>query len=179
MRNDRGAESLREADGSMEIVITSKTDSGIDGDIVITQSDVREIQLAKAAVYTGIAVLMKHIHINPRRIERVFLAGAFGTYIDPASARDIGMFPEIPLGRIHFVGNTAGSGARMALISNQTRKLAEKIASKVEYVELGADPDFQREFISAIDFPNAKEELFPTVSKIIERNYRISESEKN
>jgi uncharacterized 2Fe-2S/4Fe-4S cluster protein (DUF4445 family) len=65
------------------------------------------------------------------------------------------------------------------LISSQTRKLAERIASKVEYVELGADPDFQREFISAIDFPNAKKELFPTVSKIIERNYHISELEKN
>jgi uncharacterized 2Fe-2S/4Fe-4S cluster protein (DUF4445 family) len=179
MRSDRGAESLRGADGSMEIVIAWKRNSGIDDDIVITQSDVREIQLAKAAVYTGIAILMKHMHIKPRDIERVFLAGAFGTYIDPASARNIGMFPEISLGKIHFVGNTAGSGARMALISSQTRKLAERIASKVEYVELGADPDFQREFISAIDLPNAKKELFPTVSKIIEQNYHISESEKN
>jgi len=161
---------IRGTDGMKEMVIVPKTETGIDGDIALTQSDVREIQLAKAAVYSGISILMRHMRVNPDHIKKVFLAGAFGTYIDPASARDIGMFPEIPLNRIQFVGNTAGSGARMALISSQTRELAESILPKVEYVELGADPEFQKEFVSAIDLPNARKGLFPTVERIIEYN---------
>jgi len=160
----------RGTDGKREIVIVPKDGTGIDDDIVLTQSDIREIQLAKAAVYTGISILMKHKRVQPDEIKRVFLAGAFGTYIDPASARDIGMFPEMPLNRIQFVGNTAGSGARMALISSPTRELAQTILPKVKYVELGGDSEFQKEFVSAIDLPNSRKKLFPTVSKIIEYN---------
>jgi len=164
---------IRETDGGTEMVIVSKSDAGIDDDIVVTQSDVREIQLAKAAVYTGVSILMRHMRVKPDEVRKVYLAGAFGTYVDPASARDIGMFPEIPLSRIEFVGNTAGSGARMALISNPTRRLAERILSRVDYVELGADPRFQEEFLAATDLPNAKKELFPTVNRIIEHNLSL------
>lgn len=169
---------FRETNGVREIVIVKREEAGIDDDIVITQSDVREIQLAKAAVYTGISTLMKHMHVKPSMIKRVFLAGAFGTYVDPSSARDIGMFPEIPLDRIQFVGNTAGAGARMALASRPTRELAQRTLKKIRYVELGADPDFQKEFVSAIDLPNARKELFPTVNMIIRCNLAISKQGK-
>ncbi len=164
---------IREANGVREVLIVNKEETGVDDDIVITQSDVREIQLAKAAVYTGISTLMKHMHVKPSMIKSVFLAGAFGTYVDPSGARDIGMFPEIPLDIVQFVGNTAGAGARVALVSRRTRELAEEILKKIRYVELGADPDFQKEFVSAIDLPNARRELFPTVNMIIERNLAV------
>ncbi|MEM2982652.1 MAG: ASKHA domain-containing protein [Candidatus Bathyarchaeia archaeon] len=157
-------------DGLPAIVVASKDEAGIDRDIVITQQDVREIQLAKAAVYTGISILMRRAKVKPIDVEKVYLAGAFGTFIDPESARDIGMLPEIPLGRVRFVGNTAGAGARMALISSQTRELAERILRRVKYVELAADRDFQREFVDALELPNRRRELFPTVTRIIERN---------
>ncbi|MEM3004640.1 MAG: ASKHA domain-containing protein, partial [Candidatus Bathyarchaeia archaeon] len=165
-----GCDRVREVDGVREIVIVDKEEAGIDEDIVITQSDVREIQLAKAAIHAGISILMKHMHTRPSMIKRFFLAGAFGTYVDPKSACTIGMFPEIPLDRIRFVGNTAGSGARMALLSQRTRGQVDRILEKIRYVELGADPDFQREFVEAIDLPHARMELFPNFSRIAKRN---------
>jgi uncharacterized 2Fe-2S/4Fe-4S cluster protein (DUF4445 family) len=170
--------SIRKRNDSLEFVIVNSSDSGIDDDIVITQSDVREIQLAKAAVYTGISILMKHMKVKPKDIKKCYLAGAFGTYIDPSSAIDLGMFPEIPLELIQFVGNTAGSGARMTLLSNSTRKLVEKIIKKVDYIELGANPNFQKEFISSMDLPNVNRKLFPTVMKTIRRNQLLREQTK-
>ena len=166
----RDTQKVREVDGTMEFMLVDRSLTGIDDDIVITQSDVREIQLAKAAVYTGISILMKRMQVKPEEIRRIFLAGAFGTYIDPSSARDIGMFPDIALSRFQFVGNTAGAGARMALISTPIREIAEKVLHKTLYVELGADSKFQKEFMSAIDIPNADVELFPSVSHTVQSN---------
>ncbi|MCK5627546.1 DUF4445 domain-containing protein, partial [Candidatus Bathyarchaeota archaeon] len=125
--------------------------------------------------YTGISILMKHMQIKPKEIKKFYLAGAFGTYIDPSSAIDLGMFPEIPLERIQFVGNTAGSGARMTLLSNPTRKLVERIIKKIDYIELGVSPNFQKEFISSMDLPNVNKNLFPTVMKTIKRNLLLRE----
>ncbi len=171
--------SIKKRNDSLEFVIVNSSDSGINDDIVITQFDVREIQLAKAAVYTGISILMKHMNIKPSSIKKFYLAGAFGTYIDPSSAIDLGMFPEIPLERIQFVGNTAGSGARMTLLSNPTRKLVERIIKKIDYIELGASTNFQKEFISSMDLPNVNKKLFPTVMKTIKRNQLLREQNKN
>jgi uncharacterized 2Fe-2S/4Fe-4S cluster protein (DUF4445 family) len=173
--NQNNTKSIRKKNDSLEFLIASKSDSGINDDIVITQSDVREIQLAKAAVHTGISILMKHMRVKPKEIKKFYLAGAFGTYIDPTSAIDLGMFPEVPLERIQFVGNTAGSGARMTLISNPTRELVERIIKKIDYIELGANPNFQKEFISSMDLPNANKKLFPTIMKTINRNQLLRE----
>jgi len=174
-RMNHNNKSIRKKNDSLEFLVASKSDSGINDDIVITQSDIREIQLAKAAVYTGISILMKHMQVKLKEIKKFYLAGAFGTYIDPTSAIDLGMFPEIPLERIQFVGNTAGSGARMTLISNPTRKLVEKIIKKIDYIELGANSNFQKEFISSMDLPNANKKLFPTIMKTINRNLLLRE----
>jgi uncharacterized 2Fe-2S/4Fe-4S cluster protein (DUF4445 family) len=178
-RMNQNNKSIRKKNDSLEFLIADRSDSGINDDIVITQSDIREIQLAKAAVYTGISILMKHMRVKPKEIKKFYLAGAFGTYIDPTSAIDLGMFPEIPLERIQFVGNTAGSGARMTLISNPTRKLVERIIKKIDYIELGANPNFQKEFISSMDLPNVNKKLFPTIMKTINRNLLLREQNKN
>ncbi|TRO61052.1 DUF4445 domain-containing protein [Candidatus Bathyarchaeota archaeon] len=178
-RMNQNNKSIRKKNDSLEFLIADRSDSGINDDIVITQSDIREIQLAKAAVYTGISILMKHMRVKPKEIKKFYLAGAFGTYIDPTSAIDLGMFPEIPLQRIQFVGNTAGSGARMTLISNPTRKLVERIIKKIDYIELGANPNFQKEFISSMDLPNVNKKLFPTIMKTINKNLLLREQNKN
>ncbi len=158
---------LRRNDKSVEFVIARKDETLIESDIVITQGDVREVQLAKAAIYTGASILMKHRNVRSEEIERIFLAGAFGNYIDPQSARIIGMYPDVPLERVKFVGNTAGSGARMALLSVEARKEAGEIAKRVEYVELGADLDFQKEFLKATYLPHQEADRFPNVVKIL------------
>jgi uncharacterized 2Fe-2S/4Fe-4S cluster protein (DUF4445 family) len=137
-----------------EYVVAWKAETQIGQDIVITQQDIEEIKLAKAAVHSGVTVLINHLKVRVEDIERIFVAGAFGTYVDPYSARTIGMYPDMHLGRISFVGNTAGSGARMAVLSKEKRTEAQKIAETLEYVELAADPEFQSEFVNSLYIPH-------------------------
>ncbi|RLG99230.1 ferredoxin, partial [Candidatus Bathyarchaeota archaeon] len=160
---------LRRKGNSVEFVIAWKDETSNAYDIVVTQNDVREIQLAKAAIYTGASVLMKHRKIQPSDIQRVYLAGAFGNYVDPQNAKIIGMYPDVPLERVKFVGNTAGSGARMTLISIDSRKTAEDLAKRIEYVELGADPNFQDEFLKATYLPHMEPGRFPSVMAILDK----------
>jgi len=159
---------LRVKDNIMpELVIAWSNETEGGDDIVITQRDVREIQLAKAAIYTGASILMNKMRVTAADIKHVFIAGAFGTYVDPRSAKVIGMYPDVPLDRVKFVGNAAGSGARMALTSVKARKLAEEIRAKVEYLELGADPEFEGEFTKALFFPHLELDRFPNVRRML------------
>jgi len=160
---------LRIGGKSGEFVIAWKSEAAIESDIVVTQSDIREVQLAKAAIYSGASILMKRMKVMPQEVRRIFLAGAFGTYVDPQNARLIGMYPDVALERVQFVGNTAGSGARMVLLSDEARDKAHEIAKRVEYVELGADPDFQNEFLKATYLPHREMERFPNVSQILSK----------
>jgi len=162
---------LRTNENKPEFVIAWSDENSTGDDIVVTQGDVREVQLAKAAIYTGAAILMKRMKIDFRDIKKVFIAGAFGNYVDPQSARTIGMFPDVPIQNVQFVGNTAGSGARMALLSTQMRRVAEEVARRIEYIELGADPDFHKEFLNATYFPHKETERFPNVMKILRKDW--------
>lgn len=121
-------------------------------DIVITQKDVREVQLAKAAIQAGITCLLNLAGITFQEIDRVILAGAFGNYINKKSALRIGMLPPLPLEKIISVGNAAGSGASMALLSLKERERAHEIAKTAIHVELSTDPSFQDEFLNAMYF---------------------------
>ncbi len=153
--------------GIPEVVLAGKDETSSHYEVVITQEDIRQIQLAKAAIYSGISILMRRLGIKAKDISKIFIAGAFGTYVDPQSARMIGMYPDVPLSRVQFVGNAAGSGARMALMSVDIRRKAREISKKVNYVELGADPNFQNEFLDATYFPHKNLELFPSVIKLL------------
>ncbi len=146
-------EKFREKDGIVEFVLVQEKDSGIGEDIVITQKDVRELQLAKAAIHTGCAILMKRKGVKIENIEKVFIAGAFGNYLNLENVKTIGLLPDVPSERVAFVGNAAISGARLALISRRERIEAEQISNTVQYLELSTDLDFEKEFISSIKFP--------------------------
>jgi uncharacterized 2Fe-2S/4Fe-4S cluster protein (DUF4445 family) len=115
-------------------------------EITVTQHDVREIQLAKAAIQTGIQVLMAESGIPVQEIDRVIIAGAFGSYIDVPNAVAIGMFPPLPPERFQQAGNAAGMGAKLALVSNKVRTEAQALCSRVNYVELAKYPDFSKVF---------------------------------
>jgi uncharacterized 2Fe-2S/4Fe-4S cluster protein (DUF4445 family) len=158
---------LRMGEKFAEFVVSWKDEAAVGSDIVMTQADIREVQLAKAAIYTGASILMKHMKIAPQDIKKIFLAGAFGNYIDPQSARVIGMYPDVPLERVQFVGNTAGSGARMTLLSVDVRKKTKDIANQIKYLELGADPNFQNEFFKATYLPHREMERFPRVAGLL------------
>jgi len=120
--------------------------------IYLTQRDIRELQLAKAAIYAGIKILLKVVGISPDNIQEILLAGAFGNFIDKESARRIGLIPHLPLRRIKFIGNAAGTGAEMSLLSKKMREVTQEISKKVKYIELSSRPDFQEEFIKAMSF---------------------------
>ncbi|MEM4001659.1 MAG: ASKHA domain-containing protein, partial [Saccharolobus sp.] len=140
--------------GYPEFIIAYKNETAIDDDITLTQKDIREIQLAKAAIRAGIEILLKKARIRIEDIERIYVAGAFGFYLNPISAMNIGLFPkDIDVKRILLVGNTALMGAKAILLSNTLREEVKEIIKKVEYVELAIQPDFQKEFIKAIPFP--------------------------
>jgi len=115
--------------------------------ITITQRDVRELQLAKAAIRTGIQLLLEMNGFSEKHIEQVVIAGAFGSYIDISSAVTIGLLPSLPLHFFRQVGNAAGMGAKMALVSLAKRKEAQDIASRTHYVELTSAPNFKQTFI--------------------------------
>jgi len=160
---------LREKEGVKEFVIAWKEETSTGGDIVITQKDLREIQLAKAAMHTGAATLMKEAKVKEKDIDLVFIAGAFGSYIDPENARIIGMYPEVPLKKVRVVGNAAGTGARMALVSKTAREIAEEISRKVKYVELANDPNFQNELMNSSFMPYADLSKYPETSKLLKK----------
>ncbi|WP_303866200.1 ASKHA domain-containing protein [Acetobacterium wieringae] len=120
--------------------------------ILINQSDIREVQLAKAAMLAGMCTLVKHNGFSMDDVDRILIAGAFGNYIDKQSALRIGLLPDIGIDKIYSVGNAAGSGASMALLSMQSRKEAELLASSATHIELSMNPDFQDEYLMAMRF---------------------------
>jgi len=120
--------------------------------IYLTQRDIREVQLAKAAIFAGIKILLKEVNILQEDIQKILLAGAFGNFIDKENAIRIGLIPYLPLKRIKFIGNAAGRGAEMALLSTKMRKISQKISKKIRYIELSSRSDFQEEFIEAMFF---------------------------
>jgi uncharacterized 2Fe-2S/4Fe-4S cluster protein (DUF4445 family) len=142
-----GAHSLvRNFNGSTEFLLAEREGQG---PITISQKDVRELQLAKAAIRLGIQALVTAEGIAEDDIEQVIIAGAFGTYINIESAITIGMLPVLPLERFKQVGNAAGTGARLALISESQRAKAQEIARQDGYIELAAVPNFARKFAEA------------------------------
>jgi len=138
--------SVRQNDKKREFILVENQMSGNGHDIVITRQDVNEIQLAKGAIRAGVEVLLEYAGISAEMVEEFIIAGAFGTYINVPSAIQIGMFPALPLNRVHQVGNAAGAGARQMLLSMEHRRLAEEIAKRVNYIELSAYPNFTNIF---------------------------------
>jgi uncharacterized 2Fe-2S/4Fe-4S cluster protein (DUF4445 family) len=120
--------------------------------VVLTQRDIREVQLAKAAIRTGLKLLQKKIGIQDSDIQQVLLAGAFGNYIRPRSAIRIGLLPDLPLERIRFVGNAAASGAEMLLLNSALRAEAKRLARKIRYVEIANEAEFGEVFAESMAF---------------------------
>jgi uncharacterized 2Fe-2S/4Fe-4S cluster protein (DUF4445 family) len=152
--------------GQYEFVVAWKKETSIGRDISVTLSDVRAMQLAKGALYTGCKTLMKKMGID--HVDRVILAGAFGSYIDREASMVIGMFPDCDLEKVVAIGNAAGDGARIALLNQRLREEANSVASKIKYVELTVEPDFQKEFMQAMYFPHMKD-TFKNVKHILEK----------
>ena len=132
--------------------------------IVITQLDVRAIQLAKAALYTGVKLLMGQLGVD--RVDRIVLAGAFGSFISPKHTMLLGMIPDCDLSKVVAVGNAAGDGARIALLNQDQRAEAVRLAGWVEHVQTASHPDFQEQFVAALAIPHASD-AFPHLESLL------------
>jgi len=142
-------------------------DSGNDGEprIVIGQGDVRAIQLAKAALYAGARLLMDHMGVD--RVDRIRLAGAFGSHIDVKYAMVLGMIPDCDLEQVSSASNAAGTGARIALLNRASRDDIQLRARQIEKIETAVDPDFQRHFVDAMGIPHTSAP-YPTLSRVFD-----------
>jgi len=122
--------------------------------VVVTQKDIREVQLAKGAMLAGVKILLGTLGLEIKDVREVYLAGAFGNYVRPQGALRIGLLPDFPLSSIRQVGNAAGSGAKMALLSQTAFNEARRIAERIEYIDLARAPDFQQQFVKGMAFPS-------------------------
>ena len=134
-------------------IVARAEDTGGEKDIVFTQQDIRECQLAKGAIRAGTMLLLKEMGITENDLAEVQLAGAFGNFLDPESALRAGLTPNVPLVRIRSVGNAAGVGAKLALLSLHERKRAIRIAQRTEHIQLSGSAAFQKAFTVAMQFP--------------------------
>lgn len=133
-------------------------------ELVVHADDVRAIQLAKAALYAGAKLLMRHYGLT--EVDRIVLAGAFGSYIDPEHAMVLGLIPDCDLDHVVAVGNAAGDGALLMLLSRAKRLEAEQVAGQVAHIQTATDPYFQDEFVGAIAIPHASD-AFPHLEPLL------------
>jgi uncharacterized 2Fe-2S/4Fe-4S cluster protein (DUF4445 family) len=158
---------LRRANDGLEFVLVWKEESKTGLDITITQKDIGAIQLAKAAIFAGCSILMDKKNVELDEIDGLLVAGSFGSYINPENAKLIGLVPDVPAKKIRFVGNTALSGAKMLLISEDARKTADELSRKVRYIELASEPEFYNEFADATFIPHKDTNRFPSAKKAL------------
>ena len=155
---------IRKGESGWEYVIAWAEETSIGRDIPMTQQDVRQIQLAKAALFTAARTLLKRSGLESP--DKIILAGGFGSYIDKEKAMLIGLIPDCELPNVYAVGNSAGDGARIALLNVEKRREIEAVTRRVERFELPTDPEFQNQFMLATSFPHMSEP-FPHIAHLI------------
>jgi uncharacterized 2Fe-2S/4Fe-4S cluster protein (DUF4445 family) len=147
-----------------EFVLAWAEESSIDKDIVITQKDIRQIQLAKGALYAGCKLMINRMGVE--KVDKVKIAGAFGTHVDREKALIMGLFPDCDIEKIESVGNAAGDGCRAALLNRAKRDEANWVSRNVEYIELTVEKDFQKEFMEAMQLPHMTDK-FPHLVGVV------------
>jgi uncharacterized 2Fe-2S/4Fe-4S cluster protein (DUF4445 family) len=158
-----GCERIREHDRVKEFILVPKEESGNKKDIVITENDIAHLLRSKAAVYAAITILVEAMSVKIPQVKHIYLAGAFGNYLNVENAITIGMLPDVERSRVEFVGNTSVSGARMALLSKEAYDKTYEVASKMTYFDLMGNLKFMDEFMKANFLPHTDLSQFPSV----------------
>lgn len=133
-------------------VILARPEESERGPVMLSALDIRQLQLIKGSIHAGISLLLKHWGLGYENIDRILIAGAFGSYLRKSSVMDIGLVPQIDPEKVHFIGNAAGVGARMALVDRNAWRRAEAIRENAEYLELGGHPEYQDVFGTSMGF---------------------------
>ena len=158
---------LIEISGERAFILARNDETSTGDPVVVTQKDIGEVQLAKAAIHAGCSVLLSRIGVKATDLRRLYIAGSFGNYVNPTSAKLLGLIPEVPTEIIEFVGNTAIAGAKMCLISAEMRAEAKAIGEEVRYIELGADPSFSKDFAASMYLPHQDASLYPETCALL------------
>jgi uncharacterized 2Fe-2S/4Fe-4S cluster protein (DUF4445 family) len=172
IREEIGSKRIRRGESGLEYVLAWRVESAINKEIVITEVDLDNLIRAKAAIYAGFATLLSHMGMKFTDIEKLYIAGGFGRYIDVERAVTIGMLPDLPVDKVQFLGNTSIIGAYYALLCDRLRHEAEEIARKMTYIELSVSRSFMDEYLSALFLPHTDLNAFPTVRKELEDRKR-------
>ncbi len=155
-------------DKNIEFILAKKDDTPIKRDITISQHDIRELQMAKGAFYSGARVILSYLNQAndfELKIKQIYLAGAFGNYINKSNAKFIGMIPDISDDFIYQIGNAAGTGAQNCLLNVGLREKARRLMNKIDYVEIAIAQEFQKEYAQAMYFPHLNLEHFPSLTE--------------
>lgn len=158
---------VRQGEHGPEYVIVWASESDIGEDIVITKPDIDNLLRAKAAIYAGYVVLAHSVGMTLTDVEQMLIGGSFGQYLNIEKAIQIGLLPDLPWERFHFLGNTAARGAYMALLRREAREEIAAIAKKMTYLELAADNTFNEQFMAALFLPHTDMTQFPSVEKLL------------
>ncbi|MFX0032077.1 MAG: ASKHA domain-containing protein [Candidatus Hodarchaeota archaeon] len=157
---------FQQKNGKLEFIIAQKYETSNGREITLSQKDIREIQMAKAAFFSGTKLIIDYLkkkYDQECKISQIFLAGAFGNYINKESAKFIGMIPDINSDKIFQIGNAAGIGAKHCLINKELRTKANIMLKTIDYLEIALEPNFQREYTEAMYFPHFNLNLFPSL----------------
>jgi len=156
-------ERVQRRDGEWRYVLVEPGNSAVGREVSFTQEDIVQIQFAKGALHAAGEILMERRGVEKGSLAGILLAGAFGNFVDPSSARSIGLLPEIPIHDIKGIGNAAGTGSKMALMDIRRRAKARKVAKELTYVELAAQQDFEDRFYASLYFPHMDQGQYPEV----------------
>lgn len=163
--NSEATNRIRERDGELEFVLVPASETETGEDIVITRPDIENLIRAKAAIFAGASILTKSMGLEFDDIDRVYLAGGFGSYLNKEKALVLGLIPDVAPEKVQFVGNTSVTGAKMALLSREVLDKTYKIARQTTYYDLIAHPNYMDEFMSAKFIPHTDMSKFPSLVK--------------
>jgi len=165
---------VREGEEGIEYLLYR--DEKLNRDVVLTEADIENLMRAKAAVYAGITTLLKEAGFIMDDIQRVYIAGGFGNYLNIERAIILGMLPDIPKERYVFLGNSSVTGTYLCLLSEDLRQEAERIASQMTYIELSVSRSFMDEYMSALFLPHTDIEKFPSVASLMMSRMALKKS---
>ncbi|MHB8946614.1 MAG: ASKHA domain-containing protein [Bacillota bacterium] len=160
-----GSDRRRDGADGPEFVLSWGREAHGGRDIVITESDVKNLIRAKGAAYAAIRSMMRSMSIDSEGVDRIFIAGAFGNYLNIRDTVEIGMIPDVTPEKYQFIGNSSAKGARVALMSKKAWTTAEELARKMTYLELSVDPGYMDDFMSALFLPHTDLTQFPSVGR--------------
>jgi uncharacterized 2Fe-2S/4Fe-4S cluster protein (DUF4445 family) len=163
LRPEAGGQRVREIETGREYVLVPEDEAETDQDIVITEEDIENLKRSKGAIYAAASILLRKLDLSFRDVERVYIAGGFGTTLDVEKAVSIGLLPDLPRERFRFLGNSSLAGAREILLSYPAMKEAEDVARKMTAFELSAEPAYMDEYVSALFFPHTDLDRFKSV----------------